>query len=593
MRARIQVWLAFISLVFAVGCETQRGVQQQSLGDSPKVYALPEGLHAEGQYRPGVDPFQYPLIEVFLHNRTDKAIEWKRALLNGSEVQMLTNGVVWFQFYPTEKAAPNQTIELQINLKSNPMTPQTIEAETKDGQTVKVTLPQFSVPRVRLEAVTFRSDFKKAFIAYNVSGHGDNVESGFPKVAVNGSDVSVGVRVLCEPRRRQTTRLVKPCKECKPVAEYEPGLLSVELPERSSQGQPFHMRLEFKDGTIAQALLRAYKGLFLDAFGVDEKNQKLRKQLRLDAHPFGRLLNCDPACSDTSQGNKVGASMPSILATRKAWWSESDDRLSHVFLCTSATLNTHYSVYGQCMDAVQVNPYRLGWGDSSKFIEDEENYFRWGRAASEPRPWFWIPEAWAVRKRILEPEELRLLVYTALGHGVKGINYFTHSYDGPSPATGFDRSPRLLAEVKRINQEIKRNERIFSESIPISEKTTGADTDGVRVYTLCAGEDGLLVILKNLDYGPTSREPNLPSTRSAFKCRPKTNLRIEISKPAWFHSIKQADGTRTVSASSLITGKSVRVFVKERTIEFDIRAISLVVVEALFIPNGKVTGGKL
>lgn len=102
-------------------------------------------------------------------NRTGKTVEWKRAFLNGSEVQMLTNGVVWFQFYPTEKAVPNQTVELQINLKSNPMTPQSIEAETKDGQRVSLNLPTFSVPLVCLDAVTYSWDFRKAFVAYTFS----------------------------------------------------------------------------------------------------------------------------------------------------------------------------------------------------------------------------------------------------------------------------------------------------------------------------------------------------------------------------------------------------------------------------------------
>jgi hypothetical protein len=491
---------------------------------------------------------------------------------------MLTNGVVWFQFYPTEKAAPNHTVELQINLKSNPMTPQTVEAETQDGERAKVTLPPFSVPRMRIEAVTFRSDFKKAFVAYNVSGSGDGnrVGSGFTKAAVNGWEVTDGARVLSVPHRRQTARLVKPCKDCKPVPQYEPGLFALELPEPSSQGQPFHLRLEFPGGAVAQALLRAYSGVFLDSSGVDEKNRKLRQQLRLDLRSIGQPEYGDPACFDTSQRNSVGAAIPSLLESRKACWAKGDDRLSHAMLCTAATPNTHYSVYGQCMDAVEVNPYRLGWGDNPKFVEDEERYFRWGRKAAEPRPWFWLPEAFAVRKRILEPEELRLLAYTALGHGVKGINYFTYSYDGPNPATGFDRSQRLLAEVKRINAEIKRHERIYSGSIPLAEQTIGSDVDGVRVYTLCAGEDGLLVILKNLDYGPTSREPNLVARKSVFKCRPKTNLRIEISKPAWFHSIERADGTRTVSASSLITGKSARVALDARTIRFDIGTLSLV-----------------
>ncbi len=223
---------------------------------------MPEGLHAEAQYRPGVDPFQYPLIEVFLHNRTDKPIEWKRAFLNGYEVQMLTNGVVWFQFYPTEKAAPNQTVELQINLKANPMTPQIVEAETQDGQRAKVTLPPFSVPRHRIEAVTFSWEFQKAYVAYSIVGASQISAEGLAPVsiAVNAAELKARMRVMDVPRERREIRgRVKTLNST--TDEARPGMLAITLSRAAFLGQPVHLRTAWADGATAQCLLRAHKGI--------------------------------------------------------------------------------------------------------------------------------------------------------------------------------------------------------------------------------------------------------------------------------------------------------------------------------------------
>lgn len=67
-------------------------------------------------------------------------------------------------------------------------------------------------------------------------------------------------------------------------------MLSVALPEPTAQGRPMHLRLEFGDGIVSQCVLRAHRGIFLDAFGVDEKNHKLRKEFEDGSRLKGTTL---------------------------------------------------------------------------------------------------------------------------------------------------------------------------------------------------------------------------------------------------------------------------------------------------------------
>jgi hypothetical protein len=559
MRAVISVLLASVLLVAISACTTSKQAKREKQPTTETVFALPEGLHAEAQYRPGVDSSKYPLIEVYLHNQTSQPVEWKRASLNGNQLQMLTNGVVWFQFYPTEKANPGETVLLQVNLVANPRNEQTVRCETQDGRIIEVKLPPFSIPAVKMDAVTFSWDFRQMFVAYSPGSYFDCSQLVPSRVLVNGVDATATSELLSPPTLK------------------EPAFLRVKLPEPTEQGRPMYVRLELRNGIVRHCLVRAWKGFFLDAFAVDEKNAKLRKALGLDHRPFGRHCGGDPACNDLALGRKYGASMDSVLEERKASWKEKDNRLSYVSLCTAATPNAAYSIYGQCMDAAQANPYRLHWSQEEKFVETEERYLRWCRQAASPRPWFWFPETFEVHGRILEAEELRLLACAAVGQGVKGINYFCHSYAGPPPVHGFDKSPRLLAEVRTLNRMFKKYEHIFSTAIPISDESSTDQADKMAVKTLwCGDPSGVLVVIRNMDYS-TDRTPNEYGSHARFHWKPnKEPAKISIGKPIWMPLCKHG------YATDLLSGRQVHYTVKDAAIWLDIQ---LDLASLIFIPS--------
>jgi hypothetical protein len=228
-------------------------------------------------------------------------------------------------------------------------------------------------------------------------------------------------------------------------------------------------------------------------------------------------------------------------------------------------------------------PYRLTFSDEPKLIEAEEKFFVWGKQAAKPRPWFWTPETWEVKGRILEPEELRILAYAALGNGAKGLQYY--EYGTCQGYRGFDSSPRLLAEIGKLNHAIKANEPILSLAIPVTVKTIGSDSTGTRVYTLWSGEEGILVIARNLDCEPTQRVPNALGARPVFRCHSKPNVQIEIGKPAWFRTRAGRNGVASLRAKSLTSSSSPKVEVNGNTISVSLPNLSLA--EAIFIPNPK------
>ncbi|MBI4027390.1 MAG: hypothetical protein HY360_20560 [Verrucomicrobia bacterium] len=538
-------------------------------------------LWAEAQYREGLDRVQYPLLEVFLFNSTAKPVEWKRAFLNGREVHGLTNGVVWSQFYPAEKAPPGQESShgratlLQINLEKRPADAQIIEAETQDGQRVKASLERFSAPTVRLDAITFSWDFQRVFIAYTTH----QFQRKPARVTINQADCTAKTAVLQTP--------IGP----------SPGLLAVTLPQPVRHGMPLHVRLELPPSvppgapTAVQALLRCRRGISLDDFGVKDNDAKLRQELGLDARPGARMVEADPACED-SQAHKMGHSTPPILATRRQWYLEGDERLSYQYQCTAATVaGGFYSAYSQITDALQINPYHLAWSQAERFIESQERYYVWAKMAAAPRCWLLIPELFTTRGRFLEPDEYRSQIYGAVAIGLKGLRLFM--YGGMPPSLfGYEKSPRLLAAVKQVNREIKSMEPILSAAIPVSTETIGSEKDGLRLYTLWSGDEGLLVIARNLDYH-TDRQPNDFGNKPRCTFVPKKNVALSVRKPAWLTPVPipgaESEAASAVQVTDLLSRETIRAQRQGGRIQLTLPALD--VVRVLWIPRLQNQGG--
>jgi hypothetical protein len=532
MIARIGLPIVLCCLLLLAGCVSQDGMRPSNAS----------GITAEQQYRPAIDstpaytPIHlppvtfkgqelplgkptglFPLLEVYLTNRRDRPVEFTRVLLNGDELKTFPNDTItWFQFYPTSLAKPGETVLLQICLERNPQNLPALDIGTRDGESVTVRAPAFTEPQCQIVGLTFSWDMRTALVAYLTAR-----DPAPRRVRLNGRDVSRSVRIMEQP------------------AGQRPGVFAIELPEPLSAGQPVHCRLEFAERRTVQCLLRAQAGISMDAYGVGETDEKLRTELGLDLPPPMLHLSDDVACYDLPQ--RPGFHAPSVLQARRKGYDAGDARLASAFLCVMARPQISFPVYGQAVDVLQVNPYRLqysGRDTEPKFIEKEENFFRWAWLAARPRPWHWAPEVAFFPKRkfgrMIEPPELRLLTYAALGNGAKGVHYFAYG-NIEGEYHGFQEHPALLAEIKQLNAEIKTLEPILAPALPLSIETIGEADNAWRLYRLTS-VDGVLLIVRSLAY-TTSREPNRGEhgqPRFRWLAPPDQPIQVAIERPSWF-----------------------------------------------------------
>ncbi|MDZ4742016.1 MAG: hypothetical protein SGI98_01190 [Verrucomicrobiota bacterium] len=217
------------------------------------------------------------------------------------------------------------------------------------------------------------------------------------------------------------------------------------------------------------------------------------------------------------------------------------------------------------------------------------------RLAACPKPWFFIPECHAWTPRMLEGGELRLLVYAALGQGCQGVKYFM--YNDFNGIKGFKSSPLLTEEIKKLNREIKILEPLLGKANHVDSWTysmSGAKLrpgnpflspdlqSGFRVYTLWSGDEGVMVLVRNLDY-TTDRAPNDSGRNPRFHYKQKDNITFDVRKPVWLNLSTNEEGL--FKAVNPLTMKSVEGKIINGNLTFKLSRLDLT--EVIWIPNRK------
>jgi hypothetical protein len=538
-------------------------------GFAPPAAPADSNSPAHASYRRMWEPdARYPLLEVFVPNPTKQTAVWSKAWLDGKEIVPGNDGVLWQQWYPSYRAAPGQTVLLQISLAALPASNQVVQVENDRGEQFEVVASPTAQPVARITGISFNARFTEAYVTYERAGQG---QSG--KGKGRGSQIEDRGWWMVDGRLRVERAWVngvdrgRRFRQVNAPREKLPGMIVVPLPKRVAQGQPVHIRLEFTkespspvsspaagrgDSVLspqpsvltAQEIVRAHWGISLDSWGLGENDIALRKELGLDLRPRLRHIpdGEDPNCTDMQAG-QVGKSGRVIAPARQRWFEQGDDRLSYPFLCVVNKGHFGYPVYGRVSDAAFVAPYCLRNGSARKVIEEEETLCAYTLQAARPRPWGWIPQAFAgMNGRITEPPEFRLGTYAALGLGAKGIMYFTYDREG------FQNSRPLLEEIKNVNREIKSLEPLLGGALSVGVETQDVQGDLVRVGTLWSPERwSLVVIVRNLDYR-TDRENNDWGARPRFRHTPKRDITVRIRPP---------DGFRVTGAKEALSGKKL------------------------------------
>ena len=439
----------------------------------PSGSASDEGIRVSGvQYAVAAMPEAGDCtVEVYLENRGSRPVTFAGADLDGEALPdprsadierlaghfslqlhegglslplpppVLDERVNWWQFYPSAVIPPGGTILFQVNLAGASDAPRRLDIRSSDGKVYPASLPRYTPPPVRLLAATWRDDYRRMYVQYT------GTQAPLESLEIDG------VRVPS-------------LQPLPPARAGQPAAVAFDPPRPPRRGDTVAMTLRFADGAERRALVRAVSGIMLDAPRGWEQDKLLPAAVRaaygLDDDPAIAYLPFDVTCGDTRAGRHGAAAMSVALARRRLLDSQ-PDRLSGVEYCT-AIYRSIWNIYGPIADAVFIKPYQLHWGpDATRFIELEQDRMLLARASAAPRPFVWVPERYK-RQRHIEGEELRVMGWSALALGAKGIRYHFWMNDPDAP---FRECPDLGEGMKVLNAEVARLRPLLGPLVPV------------------------------------------------------------------------------------------------------------------------------
>ncbi|MBI3986548.1 MAG: hypothetical protein HY343_06495 [Lentisphaerae bacterium] len=525
--------------------------------------AAAPSIRAEGVYIRR----ENPLLEVYLSNLGTKPVTWAGARLTrhqreaqsdgqaGVEVGFLTNGVIWHHFYPTSNSPAGSAVVFQMVLKEWPTTNLTVSLSTADGQTFPVSFTNFLPVSSRLRDVVFSRDYRRMFIAYEAK------EPNRAKaVRINGKGLGKQVKSLETPKGKY------------------PGWLKVELPEPFRQGDPVHIVLWLTDGSVAQGLVRAWSGIYLDTLGLPEEEEDWRTEYGFDGKSRVKLLAGDPVWEDMGHGNIKGYSAERLVKERTAGYEAGKRALAASHMSFVASANS-YQLYSACGDMLELGPTQLGYSTLTNYLEGEERSADFAREAVLPRSLGWQVEAATIRDRLPEAGELRLEVYMALGRGARGLRYWTWSNTNEQLRC-YSASPPLLNEIVRLNAEV----RSLTPYLRLAAPVEWVEAEGgYRYSVLWSGDDGIMVIVRNTEY-TSVRAVNALGMEPKFSYKPNEWVEVKVKKPKWLTPWRMDRG---VVWEDLLTRQAVYGQFDETTQELKVEPPRLDLVTVLWLRNMK------
>ena len=492
------------------------------------------------QYVPSTGNAGNETVEVFIANPTDKPVTFVKAVLDGVELPsaeeaarrratrnfqfdiggrtvaapppaVMDERATWWQFYPAATIPAGGSGLFQINFRnaaghsrSHPLA-----LTASDGTALEVFIPHYTPPGRRITAITWSRDGRAANIQFS---HGNNPEG----VAINGTPR--GFRIL------------------NAAGGGAPGVAVVALDKPVAPGAPVLVELDFGREGTRRAFVRANPGILLDGAGW-ENDKQLSKSIRqaygFDDVPAISVLPHDVACDDT-RANRHGHSAPDVVMTRLNAYKKEPHRLSGVDFCT-ALYASIWNIYAPLADAVVVKPYQLHWGsDPARFIESEDEHITRAVSAASGRPVVWVPERFK-RNRYVEGEELKVLAWTALSRGVKGIRYHYWKNNAERPFTD---CPDLGVALKELNAGIRGVRGILSPLVSMAMRSNRAHRH--NVYEGWSGDAGVLLFVRNHRY-ITDVAANDAGQNPRFFVASSVDVPVSFTLPPWLHAAAPVD----------------------------------------------------
>ena len=515
----INVLLAASGLALLhVGCSSDRASSSStsSAGTSNEPSASVQYLSVSERF---------PVAEFYVRNGSPRKIVWADTFADGRLLRrppppppnISVAGVkiaspatpedplaVWWEWLPSATTPPGGTSVFRICLRSRPAAPLAFEFRGTKGESVSTILPPTSAaqppqPR-RVAAPTSAAPAAPPLLAVSWSPDRSRLFALLPTGAH-----PVAARMDSRPAR---------IKSHDARLSGTPVLLEVEVPSESrpSEGGGAFAEFEFADGAVRHAYLTALSSVGVyDAPPADFASSPDACCGDVVGDDGGRsgfcLIPSDATCADLRDGHS-GANVWKVIRDRELLRSRKPDKPPAFAFCAGTTPETA-AVYGHIAEVLVAKPYRLGWGaDPSRFVDEEADALAAYRAACAPAPFVYVPERFARHGRHVSPEELRILEWTAILSGAKGLRrHFAYSGDRALLARLGPAADATAAEVRRLQN-------ILAPLLPVSDAVQ--PRNGTRVLTAWSGAGGALYLV-----------------RAVADAAPRSTLRAEIDIPAW------------------------------------------------------------
>ncbi len=157
------------------------------------------------------------------------------------------------------------------------------------------------------------------------------------------------------------------------------------------------------------------------------------------------------------------------------------------------------------------------------------------------------------------PAEERMMVFYALGSGVKGYAYFIDltATTGEGEFVGLSDIPKLWEEVGRINRDVQVLAPYLSTGCPVPLRQ---DTEQVWVRTLMCGRDHVVLVVVNKGHyvGYNTRFEHAWHT-------PASDVKLDVSLPGHFRKcrVEEVKDGRLVPAAATVRRAEMRLNLDE------------------------------
>jgi hypothetical protein len=252
--------------------------------------------------------------------------------------------------------------------------------------------------------------------------------------------------------------------------------------------------------------------------------------------------------------DRLGVNAQSEVFPALRYQRARDPRTPNLLLVDNTYKPLHWYVYGQIPDVYCTDPYVPLNGRQLDYVWRALDV---ARDASTPRPL--ISVLWGCSldgkakygNNAPTPEEMRMMVFHALGCGVKGISYFIDMTQktGEGQFTGLSDIKPLWEEVGRSNRDVAALAPYLSIGCPVPGSISGKD---VWARSLMCGSDKLVVIAVN-----TNHYIGFETKYEYSFHEPAKDVELSIPLPRGFHEPKVQevkDGTLVPSSGEVRDG---------------------------------------